>query len=170
MTGRDRRKPVVCAVHGMCFTAGLEMMLAADINLAAERTIFAQAEVMFGIMPLGGGTMRWVRTVGWGNAMRYLLTSDNLDAGEAHRIGLVQEVVPREQLMERARKIAERICDMAPLAVAATIDSARLTVNEGIETAAKALLPAALELTESEDALEGITALTEKRKAIFTGK
>ena len=114
-------KPVVVAVHGLCLTIGVELMLACDIRLASTDARFGQIEVKRGIFPFGGGCARWVSTCGWGNAMRYLLTGDELDAQEALRIGLVQEVVEPERLMPRALEIAGRVAAQAPLAVQATL-------------------------------------------------
>ncbi|MBZ0254008.1 MAG: crotonase/enoyl-CoA hydratase family protein, partial [Candidatus Methylomirabilis sp.] len=107
--GRRVSKPVVCAVHGVCYTTGVELMLASDVTVAASNTIFGQQEVSRGLFPFGGGTWRWPAAVGWGNAMRYLLTGDTLDAAEALRIGLVQEVAEPERSLARATEIAERI-------------------------------------------------------------
>ena len=91
-----------CAVQGICFTLGIELMLAADIVVAADDCRFAQIEVKRGIMPAGGATVRMVERAGWGNAQRYLLTGDEFGAAEALRLGFVQEVVPAGQQKERA--------------------------------------------------------------------
>ena len=88
----DWTKPVVAAAQGWCLTLGIELLLAADIRIAAAGTRFAQLEVLRGIYPFGGATIRLPRQTGWGNAMRWLLTGDEFDADEALRIGLVQEV------------------------------------------------------------------------------
>src|SRR5581483_5794913 len=88
--GRARTKPLVVAVHGKCLTLGIELMLAADVSIASDDATFEQIEIDRGIFPFGGGTARWVQTMGWGNAMQYLLTGDAMDAREAHRLGLVQ--------------------------------------------------------------------------------
>lgn len=88
-----RTKPLVMAVRGWCLTLGIELLLAADIRLAAEGTRFGQIEINRGIFPFGGATIRLPEVAGWGNAMRWLLTGDRFDAAEALRIGLVQEVV-----------------------------------------------------------------------------
>lgn len=94
LSGARLTKPVVIAVQGTCLTLGIELMLASDIAIAAESTRFAQIEVSRGILPFGGATIRFPRAVGWGNAMRWILTGDSFDAAEAHRMGLVQEVAP----------------------------------------------------------------------------
>src|SRR4051794_9459120 len=90
--GRVRTKPMIGAVQGMCFTIGIELLLACDIRIAGRSAKFSQIEVKRGIFPFGGATIRFARETGWGNAMRWILTGDDFDAVEAHRIGLVQEI------------------------------------------------------------------------------
>lgn len=113
------------AVQGLCFTLGIELILAADIAVAAEGTRFAQIEIKRGIFPFGGATLRFHQRAGWGNAMRWLLTGDEFDAREAWRMGLVQEVVEPGRQHERALAIAETVARQAPLGVQATLASAR---------------------------------------------
>ena len=124
----DWTKPVVAAAHGRCLTLGIELLLAADVRIAAADTRFAQIEVLRGIFPFGGATIRLPRQTGWGNAMRWLLTGDEFDAAEAHRIGLVQEVADgADAARARAVEIAHTIADRAaPLGVRATLASAHL--------------------------------------------
>ena len=167
---RVRTKPVVVAVHGFCFTIGIELMLASDIRLAAPSTRFGQIEVQRGIMPFGGATMRWVEMCGWGNAQRYLLTGDELGGEEAFRIGLVQELVEKKSLMERSIQMAENVAAQAPLAVQASLASSRKSVLEGETAAAKDLMSVSFDLMDTADAQEGRDSFTEKRKAVFTGK
>ncbi len=166
--GKMRTKPTVLAVHGLCLTLGIEMCLAQDVTVAADNARFAQIEIKRGIFPFGGATYRLVQTAGWGNAMRWLLTGDEFSAAEAHRIGLVQEVVPLGQHVERAIAIAETIAKQAPLGVAATLASARKAQYE--EAAARALLPELQRLMKSDDAREGMMSFLERRPAQFTGK
>ncbi len=169
-TGRNRTKPIICAVHGFCLTLGIELLLACDIALAAEKTVFAQMEVQRGIPPFGGSTIRFVRTAGWGNAMKYILTGDSFDAKEAYRIGLVQEVLPKKDLLPRAIELAEKIAGQAPNAVKASLSMARKALIEGQEAAVKDLFPVTLENLKSEDGQEGIRSFLEKRSAVFKGK
>ena len=166
--GKKRSKPTVVAVHGRCLTVGIELCLAQDITIASEDTKFAQIEIKRGIFPFGGATIRWPQRSGWGNAMRWLLTGDELDAKEAHRIGLVQEVVSREKVRDRAIQIAETIAAQAPLGVRATIESARKALIE--DEAARALLPIVQKLMASDDAREGLMSFIERRAGNFTGK
>ncbi len=168
--GKPCRKPIVVAVHGLCFTLGIELILAADVAIAAEGTRFAQIEIKRGIFPFGGGTYRWVERVGWGNAMRYTLTADDLDATEALRIGLVQAVSTKDKVLDDAIAIAERIAAQAPLGVQATLASARLARDQGEPAAAAALIPTLLTLMQSEDATEGFQSFMERRAASFKGK
>ena len=121
-------------------TIGIELLLATDIRIAATTARFAQIEIKRGIYPVGGATLRFQREVGWGNAMRWLLTGDEFGAEEALRIGLVQEVVAPAELLARAVALAETIAAQAPLGVAATLTSARFALPEEEKLAAKRLL------------------------------
>jgi enoyl-CoA hydratase len=168
--GEIRRKPLIVAVQGLCFTLGIELILAADIAVAAEGTRFAQIEIKRGIFPFGGATLRFHQRAGWGNAMRWLLTGDEFDAREAYRIGLVQEVVEPGRQHERALAIAETVAKQAPLGVQATLASARQTLSEGPMAAANALLPKMMELSQTEDAMEGVQSFIERREGRFTGR
>jgi enoyl-CoA hydratase len=162
-------KPLVMAVHGITFTIGIEMLLAADIRIAASNARFAQIEVGRGLYPLGGATFRLVREAGWGNAMRYLLTGDEFTAADALRLGLVQEVVEPGQQLERALQIAARIAEQAPLGVRATLKSARLALTDGEPEAALHLRDDMRAVVESEDFKEGVQSFRERRAAKFTG-
>ncbi|TGJ99027.1 crotonase/enoyl-CoA hydratase family protein [Leptospira langatensis] len=169
-TGRIRKKPVICAVHGFCLTLGIELLLACDIGLAAEKTVFAQMEVQRGIPPFGGATVRFVRTAGWGNAMKYILTGDSFDAKEAYRMGIVQEVLPKKDLLPRAFELAEKISAQAPLAVQASIANARKALEEGQAPAISELFSITIENLRSPDGQEGVRSFLEKRNAVFKGK
>ncbi|WPC03592.1 crotonase/enoyl-CoA hydratase family protein [Pseudomonas benzenivorans] len=163
-------KPVIVAAQGYCYTVGIELMLAADINLCASNTRFAQMEVQRGLLPFGGATLRLHQRAGWGNAMRWLLTGDPFDAHEAYRLGLVQEVVASEDLLPRALWLAERIAAQAPLGVRATLASARQALGEGEAAAAASLQPTVTRLMASEDASEGLRAMLERRPGDFKGR
>lgn len=165
-----RKKPLVMAVQGWCLTIGIELLLAADIRLAAEETRFGQIEINRGIFPFGGATIRLPQVAGWGNAMRWLLTGDRFDAQEALRIGLVQQIVAREQLHEMAIEIAHTVAKRAPLGVQATIRSARTAQYEGPAAATRELLVIARELMDTEDAAEGVQSFVERREGRFKGR
>jgi enoyl-CoA hydratase len=164
--------PLVAAAHGWCMTLGIELLLAADIRLAAMDTRFAQLEVQRGIYPFGGATLRLPREGGWGNAMRWLLTGDEFDAAEAHRIGLVQEVAEDSaDALSRARNIAQTIAERAaPLAVQATLASAHLARAQGDAAAIERLRPDVAALFATADAAEGVQSFIERRKAQFQGR
>ncbi|MGE5602550.1 MAG: crotonase/enoyl-CoA hydratase family protein [Nitrososphaerales archaeon] len=165
-----RSKPVIVAAHGLCLTLGIELLLAADIRLAAAGTRFSQMEIKRGIFPFGGATVRFVREAGWGNAMRYLLTGDEFDAGEALRVGLVQEVVEPGRLRPRALELAATVSAQAPLGVQATVRSARQALVEGEPAALQALFPAVQQLFATDDAAEGMRSFIERREARFAGR
>ena len=165
-----RAKPVVCAVQGICFTLGIELMLAQDIVVAADDCRFAQIEVKRGIMPTGGATMRFVDRAGWGNAQRYLLTGDEFGAAEAFRLGFVQEVVTAGKQFERALSIAHTIAEQAPLAVRASLASSRRYVEKGPLGMKPEMETVQRKLAATDDAAEGLRSFTERRKARFTGK
>jgi enoyl-CoA hydratase/carnithine racemase len=159
----------VCAVQGICFTIGIELMLATDVRVAARDTRFGQIEVRRGIYPVGGATIRMPREIGWANAMRWLLTGDELTADEALRVGLIQEVVEPGRQLERAVELAERIAAQAPLGVRATLASSRLALDDEAE-AAERLLPDLAPILGSDDAREGLQSFLERRPARFTGR
>ena len=163
-------KPMVMAVQGICLTIGIELLLATDIRVAASDTRFGQIEIKRGIYPVGGATIRLFQEIGWGNAMRYLLTADEINADEAHRMGLIQELTEPGRQAERAMAIAENIARQAPLGVQATLRSARQARQKGELAAMQQLLPDLMPLMQSKDVHEGIAAFIEKREATFTGE
>ena len=164
--------PLIAVAHGWCMTLGIELLLAADVRIAATGTRFAQLEVQRGIYPFGGATLRLPREAGWGNAMRWLLTGDEFEAAEAHRIGLVQEVADDATgALARAREIAHTIAERAaPLAVRATLASAHLARDQGDAAAIKRLRPDVAALFASADAAEGVQSFIERRQARFQGR
>src|SRR6202790_1251136 len=155
-------KPVVAAVNGFALGGGCETAMACTIRIAAEHAKFGQPEVMLGIIPGYGGTQRLPRLVGKGRAMQLILTGDPIDAHEAYRIGLVNEVVSATDLIARCEGILEKIGANAPLAVRYSIDA----VNEGVDTD----LSSGLELEAkyfalaagTEDRKKGLSALVKK--------
>ena len=130
---------MVLAAQGTCLTLGVELALAADVVVAADSTRFAQLEVARGIMAFGGATIRLPR-LGWGDAMRWLLTGDFFDAAEALRIGLVQQVVPHGEQVDAAIAIAERIAarDALGLRTLGIIEDTRVVTREQLDAAFKA--------------------------------
>lgn len=163
-------KPVVIGLKGTCLTLGIELALASDVVVAEESTRFGQIEVARGILPFGGATLRFPRTAGWGDAMRWILTGDEFGAAEAHRIGLVQEVVADGAVDEAALALAGRIAAQAPLAVQAALANARLAVAVSESEAASALPAQLARLAASEDARIGMEAFLARSTAEFTGR
>lgn len=162
-------KPVVVAVNGTCLTLGIELILAADVAVAAEDTVFAQLEVSRGILPFGGATLRFADRCGWGNAMRWMLTGDRFDSAEALRMGLIQQVVPVGTQGEAAQAIATAIATAAPIAVQATLANARLSRSSGPATAAERLQPELMRLLATKDATRGFEAFATRSTAEFQG-
>jgi enoyl-CoA hydratase len=164
------RKPVVTAVQGIVFTIGIEMMLAGDIVVAADDCRFCQMESKRGIAPLAGAHFRYITRAGWGNAMYHLMLCDEFSAAEAYRIGLVQEVVPAGQQVERAMQIARLINANAPLGIQVTKEAGRKFIEAG-EKAAVDVIPMIRErVMETADAAEGIKSFVERRAAVFQGR
>lgn len=165
-------KPVVAAAQGWVMTLGIELLLAADISIAAADARFAQIEVRRGIYPFGGATVRFPEVAGWGNAMRWILTGDEFDAQEALRMGVIQEVAPdHAAAAERAKTIARTIAqDAAPLGVRTILASAHRARDEGDRAAFQRLAPDVVTLFNSADGAEGMRSFVERRKAVFSGR
>lgn len=167
---RPLRAPLVVAIQGICFTAGIELALAGDVIVAAAGTRLSQLEPRRGLAALGGATFRFTERVGWGNAMYHLLLADEFDAAEALRIGLVQEVVEDGHQLDRAHELAARIAANAPLAVQATKANARLALREGSPAAVAELGAMHRDLAATADFAEGVASFLERRDARFTGR
>ena len=163
-------KPIICAVNGYCLGGGLEMALMCDIIIGSESSSYGLTEVKIGSIPGLGGTQRIARRIPFGAAMKMLLTAERLPAEEAYRLGLITEVVPNDQLLDRAFEIAEKICENAPLSVRAV----KMAVTEGLEMTLEQGI--AFEnltwgmLRDTKDRIEGRVAFSEKRKPNYKGE
>ena len=167
---RRRTKPMVVAVKGITYTLGIELMLAADIVVAADDCRFSQLEVKRGIMATGGATLRMAERAGMGTALLHLLTGDEFGAAEALRVGYVQKVVPAGQEQAEALAIAQRIAAQAPLAVIATRQNVLKAVEHGPKVAMHDFIPVQTRLANTEDASEGVRSFVERRPAQFQGR
>jgi enoyl-CoA hydratase len=163
------RKPVVAAINGFALGGGLELAMACHVRIAAESAKFGQPEVKLGLCPGYGGTVRLPRLVGRGRALELLLSGGMIDAPEAYRIGLVNRVVPKTDLMATSRQLLETILANAPLALAACLES----VHTGLDLAQADALSHEAEqfgaLFGTADMKEGTAAFLARRKADFRG-
>ncbi len=166
----DPGKPVIAAVNGHCLAGGLEIALACDIRIAAEHATFGLPEVKRGIIPGAGGTQRLARVIPFGMALEMLYTGDAIDAATALRVGLVNKVVARDELMESALQLAERITQCAPLAVQAARYAAKRGIHLPLDEGLRLEQFYAEPLRSTQDAKEGVSAFIEKRKATFKGR
>lgn len=169
LRGLIRTKPVVCAVRGITFTYGVELSLACDVTIAADNCRFSQLEVLRGIMPTGGATIRFVQRAGWGNAMKYLLSGLEFNSQKALEMNIIQEIVKPDEVFSRAREIANSIASAAPLAVQETIRSAKLAIEEGSEATVAEFDRVQEMLASTNDAKEGIEAFKNKIEPDFKG-
>lgn len=163
-------KPVIGAINGFALGGGCELAMACDMRIASEKAKFGQPEVNLGIIPGFGGTQRLPRLVGKGMGKYLIMTAEMIDAQEAYRIGLVEKVVPGEELMGTAEKVAKLIMSKAPIAIRA----AKIAVNNGISLDIKTGVAfegeALVAPFGSEDRAEGMKAFLEKRPAKFNNK
>lgn len=171
MAGYRRRiKPMVVAVKGITYTLGIELMLAADIVVAADDCRFSQLEVKRGIMATGGATLRMAERAGLGNAMLHLLTGDEFGSAEALRLNFVQKVVPPGDELAEALRLADAIAAQAPLAVVATRLNVLKAIEHGPLVAMHDFIDVQQRLSNSDDAAEGVNSFVEKRAARFAGR
>jgi len=162
--------PVIAAVNGFALGGGCELALACDFIVASERAKFGQPEVNLGLMPGFGGTQRLARRVGLGLARELVYSGDHIGADRAAAIGLVNEVVAPERLLERARELATKIASKAPLAIAASKRVMLRGFDADLATANELEATAFATLFGSADQREGTSAFLEKRKPKFQGR
>ncbi len=166
----DLPMPVICAINGLALGGGTELALACDLRIAAQHATMGLTEVSLGIIPGAGGTQRIARLIGKGKAKELLFTARKVSASEALSIGLVNQVVPGEELLREATQLGEAIAANAPIAVR----QAKLALNKGLEieqSVGLALETAAYDICiPTQDRLEGLAAFKEKRKPVYQGK
>jgi enoyl-CoA hydratase/carnithine racemase len=164
------RKPIIAAIAGFCLGGGCELAMACDIRLAAESAKFGQAEINLGIIPGGGGTVRLTRLVGLGRAKELVLTGRMIDAGEACRINLVNQVVPDERLMQASVEMARMMTRHSPVALGLAKYAVQNAADADLHTA-RTIENACFSLAfASEDRREGMKAFLEKRKPVYKGR
>lgn len=157
-------KPVIAAINGFALGGGCELAMACDIRIASEKAKFGQPEVGLGIIPGFGGTQRMARIIGTGPAMELIYTADTIDAQRALEIGMVNHVVPADQLMDEAMKLAQKICTNAQKAIRASKLAIRRGIDCDISTAVSYEALAFATCFGTEDQKEGMQAFLEKRK------
>lgn len=162
--------PVIAAINGYALGAGCELAMSCDIRIASDRAKFGLPELNLGIMPGAGGTQKLPRLVGVGMAKKLIFTGELIDAKEALRIGLVEEVVDHRRLMDRVLEIAEKISKKPPLAIKLAKKAINATRSMTLEEGLKYEIGLAALLFSTEDAREGLKAFLEKREPEFKGK
>ena len=163
-------KPVIAMINGFCLGGGCELAMSCDLRVASDVARFGQPEINLGLIPGGGGTQRLPRLVGLGNAMRLILTGDMIQAAEAKEIGLVEMVVPAEDLREKTVELAAKIASKSPLTLKVAKEairaSQRLAIEEGIAYERDLFCLC----FSSEDKKEGVEAFLGKRQAEWKGR
>ena len=164
------RKPIIAKINGLCLGGGAEIAMACDFRIASDKSKFGQPEIKIGLIPGGGGTQRLTRMVGKTVAMEINMLGDQIDAHEAHRIGLVNRVVPEEILNRAVDEFVKKILHLSPV----VLGILKQVIHEGIEMDIDRALhhEAACfgEALSTEDAKEGTTAFLEKRRPQFQGR
>ncbi len=163
-------RPVIAAINGVALGGGLELALCADIRIAAEHARLGLTEVNLGVLPAAGGTQRLPRLIGESRAKELIFTGRMIEAPEAEDIGLISEVVPKEDLMEEAMSLAKTIASKPPLSVTFAKNAINTGMQVGMDAGLEYERYAASMLIDSEDRKEGMQAFLEKRKPVFKGR
>ena len=163
-------KPVIAMINGFCLGGGCELSMSCDIRIASDRARLGQPEINLGLIPGGGGTQRLPRLVGLGQAMKIILTGDMISAEEALRIGLVDEVVPHEELREATLKLASKIASKSPLTIRVAKEAMRASERVSIEDGIHYERDLFCLCFSTEDKKEGVEAFLAKRRAEWKGR
>ena len=163
-------KPVIAMINGYCLGGGCELAMACDLRIASERASFGQPEINLGIIPGGGGTQRLTHLVGEGKAMELILTGEIINAQAAHAIGLVNTVVPHEELEAKTMEIANRIAEKSPIALRLAKEAVKTAARSSLDEGLRREIDLFALCFSSEDKGEGVKAFLEKRKPEFKGR
>ena len=166
----DMGKPVIAAINGPCNGGGLEMALSCDFRIASEAANFGMGEVKLGILPAGGGTARLPRLIGISKAKEFLYFGNRIGAEEAYQIGLVNKVVPHEELLPEAKRWAAELAERPPLSLKMIKDCVNLGMQMPLPEAIDYEAKCSAILMNTEDRIEGMKAFAEKRKPEFKGR
>jgi len=163
-------KPVIAMINGFCLGGGCEMSMSCDLRIASDSARLGQPEINLGLIPGGGGTQRLPRLVGLGQAMKIILTGDMIGAAEALRIGLVDEVVPHDQLREKTLELAAKIASKSPLTIRVAKEAMRASERMSVEDGILYERDLFCLCFSTEDKKEGVAAFLEKRAAQWQGR
>jgi enoyl-CoA hydratase len=163
-------KPVIAMINGFCLGGGCELALACDIRIASENAQFGQPEINLGIIPGGGGTQRLTRLVGEGKAMELILGGEFIDAKTAHAIGLVNHVVPVDQLKAKTMEIAQRIASKSPIALQLAKEAVKIASRSNLDEGLRREVDLFALCFSTEDKNEGVSAFLERRDPVFKGR
>jgi enoyl-CoA hydratase/carnithine racemase len=166
----DLDKPVLAAINGAAMGAGLDMAMMCDLRICSDRAKLSESYILLGLVPGDGGAYFLPRLVGLGKALELLLTGDVLSPKEALEIGLVNRVVPHDQLMEETRKLAEKIASKPPLAICMTKRAVYQAQSSTLRSHLDYISSQQALLSETNDHQEAAKAFIEKRKPVFKGK
>jgi enoyl-CoA hydratase len=166
-TLRQLRRPIIAAVHGMAYGGGCEIAISTDFIIASEDAVFGQPEAMVGLSAGGGGPVFLPRVLPPGKAMQVLMTGDPISAQEAYRLGMVNEIYPRAELMDSVLRIAERIASNSPTAVQAVKRAVRMGEGQPIEEAVAIMMEMHWRSAAHPDRIDGIRAFNEGREPTF---
>ena len=164
-------KPVIAAIHGVCYGGGFEIALACDIRIACEGAKFSLPETGLGLIPGAGGTQRLPRLIGLGRALDMMLLGERIDAQEALRLGVVTRLAPTQAvLLEQAHELGKRIAARPPMATAYCKEAARKGIEMDLQSGLNLEKDLFVLLHTTQDRLEAAAAFKEKRTPVFTGK